>query len=120
MDEKSCRICFEDENSGGILIKPCKCNQPIHKKCLKMWIKIKINPCQCEICKAKYKVDFTIIPIQETIIILDENIFLFILNNKKIIFITVLFALIFIILIYIVFDGNHNIPSNLSIPNSRH
>ena len=116
MNEYSCRICFEDEK-GGILIKPCKCNQSIHRECLKRWIEIKKNPQFCEVCKNKYNVRFTIIPVQQTAIIVDENNISFILNNKKFTIFLILIGLIFIILIYTVFDmqpDNYNtsIPEN--------
>ena len=83
MEEKlTCRICFENDKKCKLL-RPCYCREPIHRECLKMWIEIKKNPDFCEICKKKYIVDFTIIPVQQTAIIVDENNISFILNNKK-------------------------------------
>ncbi|XBW34879.1 hypothetical protein QEN19_000443 [Hanseniaspora menglaensis] len=61
---KVCRICQEDEvESEAKLIKPCKCNSHIHKKCLLRWIKTKLNSdvidyqndLKCEICLSKIK-----------------------------------------------------------------
>jgi len=119
MEEKlTCRICFEN-NKKLKLLTPCDCREPIHMECLKMWIEIKKNPEYCEICKKKYIVDFTIISVQQTAIIVDENNMSFILNNKKLIIILILITLIFIILTYFVFgiqEGNYNIPNNVSIP----
>lgn len=119
MEEKlTCRICFENDKKCKLLT-PCDCREPIHRECLKMWIEIKKNPEYCEICKKKYIVDFTIIPVQQTAIIVDENNMSFILNNKKFTIILILIGLIFIILIYTVFGvqpDNYNVPNNMSIP----
>ena len=81
-EELTCRICFES-NKKSKLIKPCECKEKIHKECLKKWIEVKNNPEFCEICKKKYNVDFTIIPVQQRAIIIDQNDSQIFLNNEK-------------------------------------
>lgn len=117
-EELICRICFESKKKSK-LINPCECKEKIHKECLKKWIEVKNNPEVCEICKKKYNVDFTIIPVQQRAIIIDESNLQIFLNQEKFKAILILCALIFIILIYISFGGqpdNYNVPKNLSVP----
>jgi len=62
-----CRICYEylDLENNSNLIKPCKCNAPVHKLCLEKWIKnrpFKQNynskNLVCEVCNIKYNISF--------------------------------------------------------------
>lgn len=94
--ENKCRICFMTNKNE--FIKPCKCNSLIHKKCLKKWIQIKKNPEYCEICKFKYNVDFTIVPINQTAFILENNDY----HNKNNYIISII-SIILILVIYLLF-----------------
>ena len=66
-EEKSCRICFEQEQNEeiGKLIIPCRCTGSmkwIHDECLKTWIVSKrqdIRKASCELCGTSFNMKFT-------------------------------------------------------------
>ena len=59
-----CRICFEKEKLNDPLVFPCSCVGSVkfvHAGCLKQWItnkKLDIDEAFCEICKAKYRIEY--------------------------------------------------------------
>ena len=125
-EELTCRICFDNEKKSK-LIMPCKCNRPIHKKCLKRWMRIKRNPAYCEICKQKYNVDFIVIPNNRHRNILDEwdslnepNLNILLINSKFAFFlILVIFICIILLFIEIKMQIDYdNKGKNISIPES--
>ena len=127
MEDFTCRICFDDEKKSKLLM-PCKCNQPIHKRCLKKWMKIKKNPEYCEICKEKYNVDFIVISryneskntLEEWDRIYENNLNIYIINKKFILFL-LLVILICIVLIFVELKiqiDKNNLQGNISIPGS--
>ena len=127
MENFTCRICFDNEKKSKLLM-PCKCNQPIHKICLKKWMKIKSNPEYCEVCKDKYNVNFAPIlnnyeaksTLEEWDRIYENNLNIYIIN-KKFIFGLLLIIFICIVLIFIELKiqiDKNNLQGNISIPGS--
>lgn len=54
--EKQCRYCYSIEDSlGKLTIRPCKCTDEIHLKCLQTWIDMS-GITKCEICKEQFPI----------------------------------------------------------------
>ena len=62
IEEKICKICFENENRTNPLIDPCECKGTgkwVHENCLKSWISqefLSYTIKRCEICRYTYKI----------------------------------------------------------------
>lgn len=63
IDDRECRICFEEETEDNILIWPCKCrgtSKYVHEKCLNQWRYENIDRPAFELCmECRYKYRFT-------------------------------------------------------------
>jgi len=55
----NCKICLEYISSLKDRFKPCYCQQPIHRQCLKEWLKYSHKKNQCEICEYRYKFQYS-------------------------------------------------------------
>tara|TARA_Y100000591_G_scaffold140881_1_gene121037 strand:- start:334 stop:1206 length:873 start_codon:yes stop_codon:yes gene_type:complete len=59
IEEKICRICYEEDETQSKLLKPCACSGTmgyIHEHCLTKWIETKqksISSYRCELCHKK-------------------------------------------------------------------
>ena len=49
-----CRYCFDTESNDNLFIYPCDCYTPVHRNCLKEWLKSSRRN-ECEICDSRYK-----------------------------------------------------------------
>ena len=62
IDDRECRICFEEETENNILIWPCKCrgtSKYVHEKCLNQWRYENIDRPAFELCmECRYKYRF--------------------------------------------------------------
>lgn len=55
-DNKRCQICFDGDEVGNTLIRPCLCRY-IHRNCLDTWRSTNINNSfmRCEVCNYQYR-----------------------------------------------------------------
>lgn len=81
--QESCKICLEEVKISDYpdVIKPCACNQFIHRKCLDRQL-VKSKQDSCEVCKKKYIFNLyrndTYIPIN----VVDEDVLIARTNDR--------------------------------------
>mmetsp|Transcript_33545 Transcript_33545/g.41285 ORF Transcript_33545/g.41285 Transcript_33545/m.41285 type:complete len:394 (-) Transcript_33545:237-1418(-) len=54
----ACRFCLESKSEDDELFYPCRCQAPVHRRCLNSWRTAGMNPAnltRCEVCQYHYR-----------------------------------------------------------------
>lgn len=114
LEERICRICFEEEDDpeNNTLINPCRCkgsSKWVHTQCLNDWRATSINPeafTTCLICKYTYRTQ-QVVNIKTHF----KQFNLFLARHSIIFFLINLIGITLLSLVLIKFDTHHKILS---------